>query len=31
MTRKIAKMVVEGKGKNFVINGENVKDFLPTW
>jgi ATP-dependent Lon protease len=31
MTRKIAKMVVEGKGKNFLINGENVKDFLPTW
>lgn len=31
MARKIAKMVVEGKGKNFVINEENVKDFLPTW
>ena len=31
MARKIAKMVVEGKGKNFVISGENVKDFLPTW
>lgn len=31
MIRKIAKMVVEGKGKSFLINLENVKDFLPTW
>ena len=31
LSRKIAKMVVEGKGKNFLINSENIKDFLPTW
>ena len=29
--RKIAKLVVEGKGKNFQITTENVKEFLPTW
>jgi len=29
--RKIAKMVVEGKGKTFHLNLENVKEFLPTW
>jgi len=29
--RKIAKMVVEGKGKTFVLNSENIKDFLPNW
>ena len=29
--RKIAKMVVEGKGKTFTLNSENIKDFLPNW
>lgn len=29
--RKIAKMVVEGKGKTFALNSENIKDFLPNW
>lgn len=29
--RKVARLVVEGKGSTFQINGENVKDFLPTW
>jgi ATP-dependent Lon protease len=29
--RKVAKMIVEGKGKNFVVNKENVKEFLPNW
>ena len=31
MVRKVAKMVVEGKGEKFVINSENVKQFLPTY
>jgi ATP-dependent Lon protease len=29
--RKIAKMIVEGKGKSFSLNSENIKDFLPNW
>jgi len=29
--RKIAKMILEGKGSTFHITEENVKDFLPTW
>lgn len=29
--RKIAKMMVEGKGKQFILTEANVKDFLPTW
>lgn len=29
--RKVAKMIVEGKGKAFVINKENIKEFLPNW
>ncbi|MCX6725985.1 MAG: AAA family ATPase [Candidatus Shapirobacteria bacterium] len=29
--RKIAKMVIEGKGKSFSLNNENIKEFLPTW
>jgi ATP-dependent Lon protease len=29
--RKVAKMIVRGKGKKFVITEDNVKDFLPTW
>jgi ATP-dependent Lon protease len=28
--RKVAKMVVEGKGKQFVLTEANIKDFLPT-
>lgn len=31
MCRKIARMVVEGKGTKFVITPENVKQFLPRW
>lgn len=31
MTRKIAKMIVEGKGQSFQITEANVKEFLPTW
>lgn len=29
--RKIAKMIVEGKGKEFHLTRDNIKDFLPTW
>lgn len=29
--RKIAKMVVEGKGKTFSLDINNIKDFLPNW
>lgn len=29
--RKIARMIVEGKGTSFHINEENVKEFLPNW
>jgi len=29
--RKIAKMIVEGKGKSFHITTENMKEFLPNW
>jgi len=29
--RKVAKMIVQGKGKKFVITSENIKEFLPTW
>lgn len=29
--RKIAKLIVEGKGKEFNLNRENIKEFLPTW
>ncbi len=29
--RKVARMIVEGKGKEFHITQENVKEFLPTW
>ncbi len=31
VTRKIARLVVEGKGQHFYINTENIKQFLPTW
>lgn len=29
--RKVARMIVEGKGQSFHITAENVKEFLPTW
>ena len=29
--RKVARLIVEGKGTNFQITTENVKQFLPTW
>ena len=29
--RKVAKMVVEGKGRQFHLKESNIKDFLPTW
>jgi ATP-dependent Lon protease len=29
--RKVAKMIVQGKGKQFSVTLENMKDFLPTW
>jgi len=29
--RKVAKMIVEGKGRSFHITTENMGDFLPTW
>ena len=29
--RKVARMIVEGKGESFTITSENVKEFLPTW
>ncbi len=29
--RKIAKLVVEGKGRQFHLTSDNIKDFLPSW
>ena len=29
--RKVAKLMVEGKGKQFILTEANIKDFLPTW
>ncbi|MGB9707103.1 MAG: AAA family ATPase [Microgenomates group bacterium] len=29
--RKVAKMIVEGKGRQFYISTENMKEFLPSW
>lgn len=29
--RKVARLIVEGKGQSFIITVENVKEFLPTW
>ncbi len=29
--RKVAKLIVEGKGKEFNITEKNIKEFLPTW
>lgn len=31
MVRKVAKMIVEGKGVKFYVNEENIKQFLPTY
>lgn len=31
IVRKVAKMIVEGKGREFIINESNVKQFLPTY
>lgn len=31
IVRKVAKLIVENKGKQFVINEQNVKQFLPTY
>lgn len=30
VVRKVAKMIIEGKGSKFVINQENVKEFIPS-
>lgn len=29
--RKVAKMIIEGKGQSFKLTPENIKEFLPTW
>lgn len=29
--RKVAKLMVEGKGRSFQLTPDNIKDFLPTW
>lgn len=29
--RKVARMIVEGKGQSFHLTNDNVKQFLPTW
>jgi ATP-dependent Lon protease len=29
--RKVARMIVEGRGSSFFVTNDNVKDFLPTW
>jgi ATP-dependent Lon protease len=29
--RKVARMIVENKGKKFILTEENIKEFLPTW
>jgi len=29
--RKVARMIVEGKGKQFRITQDNIKDFIPSW
>jgi ATP-dependent Lon protease len=31
VVRKVAKLIVEGKGREFRITTENMKDFLPKW
>lgn len=29
--RKVARLIVEGKGRRFHLTSENIKDFLPSW
>lgn len=29
--RKVARLIVEGKGKSFTVTNENIKEFLPNW
>ncbi|MBI4999313.1 AAA family ATPase, partial [Candidatus Gottesmanbacteria bacterium] len=29
--RKVAKLIVEGKGRSFHLTPDNIKDFLPSW
>lgn len=29
--RKVAKLIIEGKGRSFHLTSDNIKDFLPTW
>lgn len=29
--RKVARLIVEGKGQSFHLTSENIKEFLPTW
>ncbi|TSC54220.1 MAG: Uncharacterized protein LiPW16_109 [Microgenomates group bacterium LiPW_16] len=29
--RKVAKAIIEGKGRSFYLTPDNIKDFLPTW
>ena len=31
IVRKVAKMIVQGKGREFHVSTENMKEFLPTW
>ena len=31
LCRKVAKMVLQGKERNFNLNTDNIKDFLPNW
>jgi len=31
LCRKVAKLMVEGKGRNFRLTSENIKEFLPAW
>ena len=31
LCRKVAKMIIEGKGRRFHITSENMKDYLPKW
>ena len=31
LCRKVAKMVLQGKERNFNLNADNIKDFLPNW
>jgi len=31
MVRKVVKKIIEGKGKRFTVNAQNIKDFVSTW